>query len=160
MPKPLIRLVPILFTLPLAAAAQRPPPHERPEPPPHVMKKIMRDAGLSGAQIKQVESLHFEAERERVDIHHELAKARLELQRLLSADAPDDSAVFAQVDKIGALDTRLKKNRIGLLLKVRRLMTPEQWEKMQMARAAFRMRRGHPHAVPVPPMPPPPPPPP
>jgi Spy/CpxP family protein refolding chaperone len=124
------------------------------------MKKIMRDAGLSGAQIKQVESLHFEAERERVDIHHELAKARLELQRLLSADAPDDSAVFAQVDKIGALDTRLKKNRIGLLLKVRRLMTPEQWEKMQMARAAFRMRRGHPHAVPVPPMPPPPPPPP
>jgi Spy/CpxP family protein refolding chaperone len=120
---------------PAAAGAQDLPPMPPMPPmppgfPPHRdMKKVLRDVGLSADQVKRVEALHFEAEQQRIDIAHDLEKARLSLHQLLAGDAPEESAVFAQIEKIGALDIRVKKNRMGLLLKIRKLMTPAQWEK-------------------------------
>ena len=136
--------------------------------PPLHSKKILRDAGLSEEQIKQVEALRYEADKQKLDIHHGLGKARLELRRLMDGDKPEESAVFAQLDQVGALDTQMKKNRIGLLLKVRGLMTPAQWEKLQAARPMrkeiirrYRFRGDGPPShppmppeAPMPPMPP------
>jgi Spy/CpxP family protein refolding chaperone len=156
--------------LPVAAFAQpwevRPPRHGMLPVPPLHAKKVLRDIGLSADQIKQIESLRFEADRRRIDIRHEIEKARLAMRQLLSADKPDESAIFSQIEKIGALDVQRKKNRIGLLLKVRALLTPEQWEKLQAARPRHHFRHfgprhfGHPPRPPEPPRPPAPPPPP
>jgi Spy/CpxP family protein refolding chaperone len=134
-----------------------------PPPPPIHRRKVLRDVGLSDEQVKQIETLRYEADKQKLDLHHGLAKARLDLRRLMDADKPDESAVFAQIDRVGALDTQLKKNRVGLLLKVRGLMTPAQWEKLQAARPfhksvrRFYQWRGE-GPPPLPPAPPPPPP--
>ncbi len=124
-----------LLALPLAALA-------RPGgPPPAVMKKIMKDIGLTDSQIKQIEELHFKAEREKLDLRHELAKARLDLQQLMNAAQPDQGAIFGQLDRIGAIQVKQKKNRVGLMLQIRKLMTPEQWQKMEVIQAEHRLRQ-------------------
>ncbi|HOX44130.1 MAG TPA: periplasmic heavy metal sensor [Myxococcota bacterium] len=126
-----------MLALPLAALAGP----GKGGPPPAVMKKIMKDVGLSDGQIKQIEELHFKAEREKLEIRYELEKARLELQQLMIAAQPEQGAVFSQLDKIGAVQTRLKKNRVGLMLQIRKLMTPEQWQKMEAIQAEHRMQK-------------------
>jgi Spy/CpxP family protein refolding chaperone len=89
-----------LLALPLPALAG---PGGFGGPPPAVMKKVMKDVGLDDKQIKQIEELHFKVEREALDVRHEVQKARLNLKQLMSATQPDQNAVFAELDKIGAL---------------------------------------------------------
>ena len=111
-----------IFLLPVLAFAN---------PPPMAPKKIMREIGLTEQQIDKVQELRFKADREQIDIRADLDKAHIDIQQLLSVDKPNQAAVFAQIEKIGGLEIRLKKNRIGLMIEVRKLMTPEQWEKIE-----------------------------
>lgn len=94
-------------------------------------KRTLREIGLNDQQIEKIQDLRFKADRERIDIRSELDKAHLEMQQLLSVDKPNEAAVFNQIEKIGALEIRLKKNLFGSMLGARKLMTPEQWEKIE-----------------------------
>jgi Spy/CpxP family protein refolding chaperone len=116
-----------MFLLPALALAEPPPLAG----PPLAGKKLMHEIGLSDQQIEKVQELSLKADREQIDIRADLDKAHLDMRQLLSADKPDQKAVFAQIEKIGALEIRMKKNRIGLMLEVRKLMTPAQWEKIE-----------------------------
>jgi len=130
-----------LFSLPAGA---QPEPGE---PPPVLKKRILRELGLNSDQIKKIEDLTYQADREKLDIKHDIHKAHLDLQHLMSADQPNEAAVFSTLDKIGALELKLKKNRVGLMLKIRKLLNREQWEKLEMfqaqRRANRRQRRRH-----------------
>jgi Spy/CpxP family protein refolding chaperone len=130
-------------------------------PPPAVMKKIAHDIGLNDDQIKKIENAGFLADQEKLDLRHEIEKNRLEIRHLMSADKPDEGAIYSLLDKIGALQTKVKKNRVGLMLKIRSMVTKEQWEKLEVLQAermrgikdkARRFRGGD-----EPPQPPPPP---
>lgn len=96
------------------------------------MQQAMRRAGLSGRQIKRIGELSLKADRQKLDIQRELDLARLELQRLLDAEKPDRQAIMRQLEKVGRLETRLRQNRVALLLDIRLLMTPEQWRQLEL----------------------------
>ncbi len=108
--------------------------------PPALKKKVMREIGLTDAQIKKIDDLTYKADREKLDVKHDVQKARLDLRHLMDSDKPSKSAVFSQVEKISALELKLKKNRVGLMLDVRALLKPEQWEKLQMFQAQRRFK--------------------
>lgn len=109
--------------------------------PPALKKKVLRKIGLNDAQIKQIDDLTYQADGKMIDIKHDVQKARLELRRLMDSDKPSKSAVFSQIEKISALQVKQKKNRIGLMLDIRALLKPEQWEKLQMFQAMRRHER-------------------
>jgi Spy/CpxP family protein refolding chaperone len=109
---------------------------------PAVMKQTLREqVGLGDEQIAEIEQLRYEADRARLDLRHAIEKVRLDLEQAMQADRPDEKAVFALIDRLGELETRLKKNRIGLMLDIRKLLTPEQWQKMEALHARHKMRR-------------------
>jgi Spy/CpxP family protein refolding chaperone len=113
-----------------------------PEDAPPVLKKlIMRELGLNDDQIKKIEDLTYRADREKLDIRHELQTARLDLQHLMSADQPNEAAVFSTIETISKLELKLKKNRVGLMLKIRKLLTRKQWEKLEMFQARRKANR-------------------
>jgi Spy/CpxP family protein refolding chaperone len=137
--------------------------------PPALKRKFMKKLGLDSKQIKKIEDLTYRADREKLDLRHEVEKNRLDLEQLMSVEKPNEAAIFSKLEKISALELKLKKNRIGLMLKVRAILTPEQWEKLQEFQAARqatrrekrlrrRMRRQMPDAPPGPPDAPEPPP--
>jgi Spy/CpxP family protein refolding chaperone len=137
--------------------------------PPALKRKFMKKLGLDSKQIKKIEDLTYRADREKIDLRHEVEKNRLDLEQLMSAEKPNEAAIFSKLEKISALELKLKKNRIGLMLKIRAILTPEQWDKLQDFQAARqatrrekrlrrRMRRQMPDAPPGPPDAPEPPP--
>ena len=107
---------------------------------PVIMKKVLKDAGCSDQQIRRIETLKDETERKTLDIKHEVEKARLDTKQLMQADNPDRAAIFKQIDKIGALRLKLKKAWVGMILDVRKELTPEQWEKVQLFKAEHKMK--------------------
>ncbi|MBW1811564.1 MAG: periplasmic heavy metal sensor [Deltaproteobacteria bacterium] len=123
------KLVVIIFAMALSLAAGL---AQAGKGAPAMKRKIMKELGLNNTQIKKIEGLTYKADRKKIDFHHEMQKAHLDLQQLMSADKPNEAAVFAQLEKISALELKLKKNRVGLMLKIRELMTAEQWEKLEL----------------------------
>lgn len=99
--------------------------------PPALKRKFMKKLGLDRKQIQKIDDLTYRADREKLDIRHEIEKNRLDLEQLMSADKPNEAAIFSKLEKLSALDLKLKKNRIGLMLKVRAILTPEQWNKLE-----------------------------
>ena len=107
---------------------------------PVVMKKFMKDAGCSDQQIRRIGILKDETERKTLDIKHEMEKARMDMKQLMQADNPNRSAIFKQVDNIGAIQLRLKKAWVGMILDIRKEVTPEQWEKLQLLKAEHKTK--------------------
>jgi hypothetical protein len=62
---------------------------------------------------------------------------------LLAQGTPNESAVMQQVDSIGALETEMHKHRLGTMLEIRALLTPEQREEMAQLRDESRGRWKH-----------------
>jgi Spy/CpxP family protein refolding chaperone len=164
MKKAITLLVALMLSLGTAVALAGPG-----HAPPALKRKFMKKLGLDTKQIKKIEDLTYRADREKLDIRHEIQKNHLDLEQLMSAEKPNEAAIFSKLEKISALELKLKKNRIGLMLKVKTILTPQQWEKLQEFQAARqakrrekrmrrRMRRGMHDAPPGPPDAPEPPP--
>ena len=95
--------------------------------PPHVAERL----GISKEVQQRVQALAFEANEQLIGLDADLKRARLELQKQLTVDRPDQRAVMALVDKIAKAEAEVRKNRLGLMLKVRELVGPEAWKKLQ-----------------------------
>lgn len=90
------------------------------------LHKLVEKLNLDEATAAKVKA-KFEASREAGKaLHAQVRAERDALHTLLEADNPDRAAIMAQVEKIGALKVSLEKQRMGTMLEVRELLTPEQ----------------------------------
>lgn len=94
--------------------------------------------GLTDEQAEQLRSHRLEAARERVKIRSEMKIARIELRELMASPAPDEKAVMAKARQIGDLHTRLLETRLAHGLALKKILSPEQQQRLREMRAAGR----------------------
>ena len=109
---------------------------------PKRIERIADRLGVSEDVAKQMKSMVFEAKRARIDLRAGIDKNRVDLQELIHADAPDETAIMAKIDVIGQLQIKVRKLRVGTMLKVRALLTPEQRKKLRKLMAKRMGKRG------------------
>lgn len=95
--------------------------------PPQVAQKL----GLSPDVVKKVREFGFEANEQLIALDADLKRAQLELEKTLSQPNPDDSAVLSKVELVGRAELAVRKNRVALMLRIRKLLGPETWERLQ-----------------------------
>ena len=96
--------------------------------PPPVAAKL----GLSAEVTKQVRDASLEANEALITLEADVKRAQLELERLLSdGKVPDEAKVFQKLEAISKAELAVRKNRLGVMLKVRKLLGQEAWEKLQ-----------------------------
>jgi periplasmic protein CpxP/Spy len=149
----------LALLLPCLAGAQMPPGTLHP-PGPDLGKwwknsEIVRELGLSDAQINQIEQTFLEQRLKLIDLRAELEKQEARLQPLIEADQPDETKVSAQIDQVLAARGRLEKANAMMMLAIRRVLSVEQWKKLQTiqhGREQMHQRMiGPPFAPPAPP---------
>lgn len=87
------------------------------------------------AQVReQVDGILDAARDDARELHRETRAAHERLRSLLEQDEPDAEAVLAQADVVGALRTRAHKQKLGLLLQIRPLLSEEQREQLREQR--------------------------
>jgi Spy/CpxP family protein refolding chaperone len=53
------------------------------------------------------------------------------MEPLVSAEQPDEAKIVAQIDKVAQARAELEKANARILLGIRRVLTPEQWNKLK-----------------------------
>lgn len=103
-------------------------PHGRWRRPPFdaVLEREAARLGLDDAALARIRAVADAARPESERLEAAVRDERGALHRLLSTDTPDRDAVMRQVEKIGAADTALEKQRIATMLEIRQLLTPTQ----------------------------------
>jgi len=89
---------------------------------------------LNSDQQKKMDDI-FQANRLRlIDLNATLQKEEITMEPLLSSDSPDEPKVLAQIDKVAQARAELEKANARFLLGIRRVLTLDQWKKLQTER--------------------------
>jgi Spy/CpxP family protein refolding chaperone len=107
--------------------------------------RLQADIGLTDQQVAQIQKIVGQERKAAIRRGADMRIARMELQELMSAPTLDEAAISAKVKALGDLQAAAFKARTETRLQVRRLVTAEQFQKMQEHRRAMgarRMQRG------------------
>ncbi len=120
-------------------AAQERGPARRPGRPDAAA--IQAELGLSADQAAQLKKLWADGRKQAIRQRADLAIARIELEELMDASSVDEKAVAARVKAMSDLQASSLKARTDQRLAMRRLLSPEQQEKMKQLVRRGRMER-------------------
>ena len=139
-----------------------PPPPPPPPPPPYVGKwwknsAIVRDLALSEDQVRKVEETYLRYQNRLAELRDGLKAQESQLKNMLQGDKLDDAALAAQAEKAITARSNLERENAAMTLALRKLLSGEQWKKLQTKKEQLVQP---PPPPPPPPSPPPPPPPP
>ncbi len=120
-------------------------PHGSPPwtPPDERLEAHLRELGLDAEKLAAIQSVLASARKSRAEIDARLMSAFDEMRNLLDQDAPDEGAVMAQADRLGAIRTEGRKLMLRTLLRVRAELAPEQRTRLKEM-----MQRDFPHGGP------------
>lgn len=100
--------------------------------------------GLSAAQRTQVADLVYASQAAKVDLNAKVEKAELELRHLMVAESLDEKAILKAVDALNAAEGDLRKNKVQLMLSLRKALTADQWKQLVEMRRERRSPRPQP----------------
>ena len=109
------------------------PPMERSLPPgtwwrnPEMVQKL----ALNADQQKKIEDIFQQHRLKLVDLDATLKKEEITLEPLMAADTPDETKTLAEIDKVAQARAELEKANARFLFGIRRVLTPDQWKKLQ-----------------------------
>jgi len=135
----------MLGGFPPQATAQPPPGGPR-EGRPGFDRMLERDAdrlGLDTATRDRVREIADAARAASEPLEEQRGALHERMRALLDQEEPDRDAVMRLADRIGAVDTELRKRHLAALLEIRALLTPAQREELVRIHEERRDARGH-----------------
>jgi Spy/CpxP family protein refolding chaperone len=100
--------------------------------------KLVEKLKLTDDQRKAMDQIFQEHREQLVDLRADVQKAEIEMEPMVRADQPNESAVMAQIDKVAQARAELEKANARFLFALRAKLTPDQWKQVQ----DFRQNRG------------------
>lgn len=100
--------------------------------PSHVAARL----GIAQETVRKVRELAFTANEELIGLEAELKRNQLALERQLHSESPEETPVFKLVENVGRAEAAVRKNRIGLMLRVRKALGADAWEKLEALKHA------------------------
>ncbi len=136
----------LLAALTLSAVSFARPPFESAEPhhdPGAFIEENAEALNLDDETLSAIRNIVEESREAGDQLHAELRELHHGMRELLSQSSPDESAVMQRVETIGAVETKMHKHRLGTMLEIRALLTPEQREELVRIREQSRGRWRH-----------------
>ena len=85
---------------------------------------------LTAEQKEKIANLRLTFKEETLELRTQIARKRLETQKLLLEESPDLTRVYALVDEMAPIQAEIQKKAIEFGLKLKGLLTKEQLEKL------------------------------
>jgi Spy/CpxP family protein refolding chaperone len=102
--------------------------------PPDTIMGHAQEIGLDDAQRTAIRNEVRRAQTKFLDLQFDLQTESEKMAPLLQEKPVDEAKVLAQVDRILALEKEVKKTQIGLLVRIKNLLTPAQQAKLSEMR--------------------------
>jgi Spy/CpxP family protein refolding chaperone len=85
---------------------------------------------LTAEQKEKMANLRLTFKEETLELRTEIARKRLEIQKLLLEESPDLTRVYGLVDEMAPIQAEIQKKAIEFGLKLKGLLTKEQLDKL------------------------------
>ena len=124
--------------------AQPPGPSARHAPPGSRLERLVEELELDERTLARVDAIIDTSHAKKRTLRRQLREAHEQMRSMLEEEAPRETALLEQVDRIGRLRTELRKEQLKTMLRVRALLSPEQRAKLleQFNKRPGRGRRG------------------
>ena len=109
--------------------------------PPDLVMGHAQEIGLSDAQREGIRNEVRRVQPKFVDLQFDLQGESEKMGKLLQEKPVDEAKVLAQVDRILALEKEIKKAQVGLLVRIKNLLTAPQQAKLAEIRKSGEPRR-------------------
>jgi hypothetical protein len=106
--------------------------------PPDVAQRL----GIPSETVKKVRDMSFDSNEQLITLDADVKRAHLEFQRYLAQTSPDENTAMQKLEVISKAELAVKKNRIGLMLRIRKLLGPDTWAKLEAEMPSQPPRRG------------------
>ena len=119
----------LIAGLSMAADPAKPAGKTAPAQMPYPAGLIERNAkrlGVDEATVKKMRATMDASKAANDKLRKQVEGEQVALRKLMEQDVPDEAAVMAHADKIGALIAEQRKTALRAVLKVRGMLTPEQ----------------------------------
>ncbi len=134
----LMALWPVALLAVVPAFAQPTPPRDPVGEnlfPPELVMSHQQEVGLDEAQKTYLRSELLKAQSKFTEIQWQLQDAMEALILLLKKDTVDESQALAQLEKVLNFEREIKRTQIGLLVRIKNKLTPEQQAHLRKLRA-------------------------
>jgi Spy/CpxP family protein refolding chaperone len=105
--------------------------------PPHLVEKL----GVPRDVAQKIKDLSFESNEALIPLEADLKRAQLRLERLLSAPSPDERAILTQSEEVGRAETAVRRNRLSLMVQIKKLLGPDLWQKLEAELGSMRIEK-------------------
>jgi protein CpxP len=96
--------------------------------------QMVQKLGINSDQQKKMDLIFLANRIKLVDLNATLQKEEITMEPLVSEDTPDEARILSQIDKVAQARAELEKANARFLLGIRRVLTPDQWKKLQSER--------------------------
>ena len=128
----------LLLGFPTFAADSGPPAQGAEDPAADLMSNLSEAKTrlkLSDAQEQHIREMVYATSKEAIDLNARLQLAELELHHLMDQDVLDEKAILKALDAQLAAQANLQRNRIKMVIALKKELTPEQWDALEVLRA-------------------------
>ena len=94
---------------------------------PQMVEKL----GVTADQQKKMDDIFQQHRLKLIDDTAAVEREQVTLEPMMAADQPDEARIVAQIDKVAQARAELEKANARMLLGIRRVLTPDQWKKLQ-----------------------------
>ena len=98
---------------------------------------LVRELGISDAQVQQMDKIFLDSRIQLIDAKAAVEREEVRMQPLMESYNPDEKQFAAQIDKLASARAQLEKTNAMMLLAIRRVLTQEQWKKLQSIQSSM-----------------------
>ncbi|MCD6574666.1 periplasmic heavy metal sensor [Candidatus Aerophobetes bacterium] len=106
-------------------------------------ERLANYLNLTPQQKKKISRLRLSFEEETLDLRTQLERKRIQLQKLLMDERINKDKIYSLVDDMATIKGRIDKKMVDFYLKIRKILTEEQLEKLPPGRMWFMWRWRH-----------------
>jgi len=106
-------------------------------------ERLANYLNLTPQQKKKISRLRLSFEEEILDLRTQLERKRIQLQKLLMDEKINKDKIYSLVDDMATIKGRIDKKMVDFYLKIRKILTEEQLEKLPPGRMWFMWRWRH-----------------
>lgn len=122
----------LLMAAPIALAQEPPPPDPFAEIffPPELVMQNQQVLGLTSEQKTQLRAEVQKAQSHFTDLQWKMQDETQELTSLARETSPSEERILAQLDKVLALEREIKRTHLSLVIRMKRILTPDQQRQL------------------------------
>ncbi len=105
---------------------------------------IVKKLELTPDQVSRIEEIHYTFAKADIDVQAKIRSAQLTFAYLIKKETLDEKQIDDLITQIGAARQAQTMNALKRMVEIRKVLTPEQWEKCQPLMARFGADSGMP----------------